>query len=57
MLFIFGVHVQHLDSQLCQDESIMVSYNAASDAEENCMPRPSQVFYFLLKNKQTNKYM
>lgn len=44
------------DTQLCQDESIILSYYAASDAGENCMPHPSSVFYFLLKiNRQINK--
>lgn len=56
MLVTVSVHIQRLDTQLCQDKSIILSYYAASDAGENCMPHPSSVLYFLLKiNRQINK--
>lgn len=56
MLVTVSVHIQHLDTQLCQDKSIMLSYYAARDAVENCMPHPSSVLFFRLKiNRQINK--
>ena len=56
MLTVVSKHVQYLDTQLCQDKSIMLRYYAVCSAGENCLPHPSSVFYFLLKiSTQINK--
>lgn len=56
MLAVVSEHIQYLDTQLCPDKSIILSYYAAGGAGENCMPHPSSALYFLLKiSRQINK--
>lgn len=56
MLALVSQHTQYRDTQLCPDESIILSYYAASGAGENCTPHPSSVLYFLLKiSRRINK--